>query len=927
MWRYSNNSFSQIIAILFLCVLGAHASSSNFRGRVVDPKDAPMAEVDIILLNAQGTSLHHTATDAQGNFELPEIAPGAYDLKIAAPHFKTMHYPINSEVLPAGTVTMRMDIANANTVITVTAARGNVQYTTSANQVVTVRENEYLSRLPLPTIGNALENSPGILVQQTTYGQSSPYLRGLTGYQTLLLLDGLRFNTSIFRSGPNQYISYVNPSQVERLEAVLGPTSATYGSDSLGGTINLLTATPTFVSSDAKSNFHGEFNAMGASADASSIASARISMGAPKVLWMVGGTVRRLNNLRTGEGLDSRNAFHRYLGMPLDDVKDLLGTRMKDTGFSQYGADTKLILHPGDSHNLTFNYLYSGIRGERSYRDMLGGQGKLQSLYDPQDLNFGYIRYEKQGLSFLDSLTATFSINSQGDGAIKQNQKITDSITTDDNRVTAYGYTLQGTTHAGRRNTLVFGSDVYDERIASTRFVLDPVKGTTVQQRAQYPNDTRYMISGFFAQNTSDIVHGKLRLTAGIRITDVRMWTYAKANKNAEGQSLGVSDTSQHFSDITFNTGMNWQINSFASLNFVAGRGFRAPNVTDMSSLGYISQGAYDVPAAEAVEVGAFMGADSGDGALSTGKRIKELGAESLYSYELGLTISTRKFYARTQLFDSELLNPIVGRTLLFPATQVPASIAGIDVTPISPTAGQLQQGVVAVQTPFSTRAVRSTANDGHSKYYGIESLVRFKLNSTWNFDWNYTYMVGRDLYPNRVRSRLPPQQGSAAVRFSPSGKYWLELRSRFAGSQYKMSGGDIDDDRLGASRRRSDISTFFKGGYVNPYLVPGADQKPGTTDDIFSPTGETLKQMQDRVLPIGATINGVKIVNDSTRVPLYLGTDGWWTLDLTGVWNLSDHSRLNFGLTNMRDKNFRSHGSGVDAAGINAFVGLNYSF
>jgi outer membrane receptor protein involved in Fe transport len=306
---------------------------------------------------------------------------------------------------------------------------------------------------------------------------------------------------------------------------------------------------------------------------------------------------------------------------------------------------------------------------------------------------------------------------------------------------------------------------------------------------------------------------------------------------------------------------------------------------------------------------------------------MKKLGAESLYSYELGLTIATSKLYSRVQAFDSELRSPISGRTLLFPSYNVPSTIAGIPVVPIAQTAAQKLQDVVAVQTALSPRAVHAAANDGESKFYGIESLVRYKLNSAWHFDWNYTFMVGRDLYPNRVRSKLPPQQGSVAVRYTPSGKYWLELRGRFTGSQYRLSGGDIDDDRIGASRRRSDISTFFKGGFVSPYLRASADGKLGTADDIFLPTGETLKQIQDRVLPIGSTINGVKIVDDSTRVPLYLGMDSWLTLDLTGGLSLGERSRLNFGLSNLLDKNYRMHGSGVDAGGINGFVGLRYMF
>jgi outer membrane receptor protein involved in Fe transport len=131
----------------------------------------------------------------------------------------------------------------------------------------------------------------------------------------------------------------------------------------------------------------------------------------------------------------------------------------------------------------------------------------------------------------------------------------------------------------------------------------------------------------------------------------------------------------------------------------------------------------------------------------------------------------------------------------------------------------------------------------------------------------------------------------------------------------------DIDDDR------GSDISTFVKGGFVSPYLRAGADGKLGTADDIFSPTGETLKQIQDRILPIGTTINGVTVLNDSTRVPLCLGTDSWWTLDLNGGLSLGERSRLNFGLSNLLDKSYRMHGSGIDAPGINGFVGLRYSF
>ena len=96
------------------------------------------------------------------------------------------------------------------------------------------------------TMPEALTGLPSVMVQKTALGQSSPYLRGLTGYHNVLLVDGIRLNHSAMRSGPNQYWSTVEMLGSERIEVVRGPNGIIYGADAIGGVVNVLSANPSF---------------------------------------------------------------------------------------------------------------------------------------------------------------------------------------------------------------------------------------------------------------------------------------------------------------------------------------------------------------------------------------------------------------------------------------------------------------------------------------------------------------------------------------------------------------------------------------------------------------------------------------------------------------------------------------------------------
>lgn len=85
------------------------------------------------------------------------------------------------------------------------------------------------------TLTDGMHNTPGIAMQKTAHNQASPFIRGLTGEQTLMLFDGVRYNHAMMRGGPNQYAAVVPQHAIGEINVVLGSASVVAGSDGLTG--------------------------------------------------------------------------------------------------------------------------------------------------------------------------------------------------------------------------------------------------------------------------------------------------------------------------------------------------------------------------------------------------------------------------------------------------------------------------------------------------------------------------------------------------------------------------------------------------------------------------------------------------------------------------------------------------------------------
>ena len=90
-----------------------------------------------------------------------------------------------------------------------------------------------ITRLNTQTTADLLEKRAGINVQKSQMGGGSPVIRGFEANRILLVVDGVRLNNAIYRSGHLQNVISMDPNSLESVEVMYGPSSLVYGSDGL----------------------------------------------------------------------------------------------------------------------------------------------------------------------------------------------------------------------------------------------------------------------------------------------------------------------------------------------------------------------------------------------------------------------------------------------------------------------------------------------------------------------------------------------------------------------------------------------------------------------------------------------------------------------------------------------------------------------
>jgi hemoglobin/transferrin/lactoferrin receptor protein len=220
--------------------------------------------------------------------------------------------------------------------------------------------------------------------------------------------------------------------------------------------------------------------------------------------------------------------------------------------------------------------------------------------------------------------------------------------------------------------------------------------------------------------------------------------------------------------------------------------------------------------------------------------------------------------------------------------------------------------------------------NYDRARFNGVEFNMQARLTNRFSTTGNFTYNRGYSLLnglPPNIEGGLPPATGFVSLRYQPSSHFYVEGYSILAGRQRRLSSLDLADRRTGAARSRTNIQNFFRrGACVRGVTTPGVGGCT-TAGGVLIPTGETLAQVQNRLLPIGSTINGVTVVNNDTAVPLFTALPGYGLVGVRGAIRFSDRSEVFVDFENIGDKSYRGISWGVDGGGRGVTVRYRYKF
>ena len=884
--------------VFVLLALPVAAQERPFvRGVVHDVTGALVRGADVQILAEQNRVAGAARSDDQGRFAIRVERAGTYLVEVRAAGFADARAGVRVPLPEGETLTLVTGSPVLREDVSVTASLDRVETAIRLTQPVNVIGADEIQQRAKSVVTQVANEEAGLHLQRTSPVMAGIFVRGLTGNKVNVFVDGVRYSTAAQRGGVSTFLDLIDPALLDSVEVLRGPNSAQYGSDALGGSVQFLSRVPSVGVPNGR-RWSGLFSASGNSSDYSVGSNLTASYAGPRAGALLALAGRRIGDLRTGGGVDSHSAVTRFLGVA---STVLMPEHLPDTGFTQYGGQMTLNWQPRTNDHLVASYRRGRQEGGKRYDQLLGGDGNLVADLQDLALDLFYARYERVGAGWLDHVSVTGSVNSQHEERVNQggNGNPRAAINHEPERTTVYG--LQATLRKvlSSRAMFVAGGDFYPEHITAPSFGVNPVTGVSTVRRGRVPDAATYRAGGVFTQAIIDVVPSTLQLVGNVRVNGASYESRASNSPLAAGRPLWPDDRLQAMG-VAFRAGMHAMVSDTWSITANVSRGFRAPHITDLGTLGLTGSG-FEVSAPDIAGLGGTVGSTADATAVSLGTPVDQVGPEASLTYESGVHVRRPSFQSSLNVFVNEIHDNIAKQTLILPPGAVGQTLGGTPIT------SQTANGAVFVAVATTPVLVR--VNVDHARIVGVEHTFDWRPSPRWSAGTTITYLRANDTrtgLPPNIEGGTPAPEGYVKIHYTaPSGRWWAGTYVHAAAAQDRLSTLDLDDRRTGSPRTRASIRNFFlNGATARGWVGAGADGVIGTADDVLLATGESLAQIQDRVLGVGVASS-----------VLVRELPGFVTVGFRGGFHLGRHEVI-VDAENLTDRNYRGVSWGVDAPG-----------
>lgn len=605
--------------------------------------------------------------------------------------------------------------------------------------------------------GDLLQNTGQVFVQKSQAGGGSPSMRGFEANKVLLVVDGVRMNNAIYRSGHLQDVMTIDPNMLDRTEIVFGSSSTIYGSDALGGVMHFYTKNAQ-LSSDDKMLVKANAMVRYASAVQEKTGHLDFNLGWKKFASLTNITYSDFGDVMSGStklngytNTWDRNYYVKRFDNRDSMVKNDNNNLQVGTAYKQTDIMQRFQIKTGEhlSHNLNFQYSTSSFvpRYDRLAGDYTGNNLKFaENGYNPQK-----------------RLLAAYTLNYDGKTIVSDNIKIILAYQKiDQDRITRR---FQNTSRKTQMEDVsVLSANVDASKLIKEKhelrygieFTSNDVKSVAnfkdILTNVETPADTRYADGGSKMSTAAVYISHAWEVNDHFIISDGLRFTSTSLTCNFKDTTFfkfPFSTAKQNNQALTGNLGFTWKSENDYKVSMMTSTGFRSPNVDDMSKVFESSGNTVIVPN-------------------------PTLKPEYTYNFELNLSkvVQGRYKFDLTGYY-TNLTNALVVKDF---------KLNGSD--------SALYNG--------SKNKVQASQNADKAYIYGLNGGVQFDFNSNISFKsvLNYTYGRYIDSQNDTVvpLDHIAPLFGQTSIIYKAKnidGEFFVRYNGKKTSNDYSPSGED----------------------------------------------------------------------------------------------------------------------------------------